>query len=132
MARPLKEISKTDFEKLCGLQCTKDEICSWFDVTDKTLESWCKRTYECGFSEVFAEKRGLGKISLRRYQFELAKKSAAMAIFLGKNYLGQKDTHEVAATATGQLADLIDGLKEPAEIDLHEEATGIDGTMENE
>lgn len=91
MARPRKEIDKKDFEKLCGLQCTKDEICGWFDVTDKTLESWCKRTYNRGFSDVFKEKRGLGKISLRRYQFELAKKSASMAIFLGKNYLGQSD-----------------------------------------
>ena len=32
MARPLKEISQKDFEKLCGLQCTKEEICGFFDV----------------------------------------------------------------------------------------------------
>ena len=31
------------------------------------------------------------KIQLRRNQLELSKKSAAMAIFLGKNYLDQKD-----------------------------------------
>ncbi len=89
--RPRKEISQAEFEKLCGLQCTKEEICGWFDVTDKTLEAWCKRTYCKGFSEIFREKRGAGKISLRRMQFQLAKKSAAMAIFLGKNYLGQTD-----------------------------------------
>lgn len=92
MARPLKEIDKTEFEKLCGLQCTEAEICGWFDVTDKTLENWCKRTYDCGFSEIYGQKRGIGKISLRRAQFRLAEKSAAMAIFLGKNYLGQSDT----------------------------------------
>lgn len=33
--------------------------------------------------------------------------------------------------STGQLADLIDGLKEPAN-DLYAEATGVDGTVENE
>lgn len=91
MARPLKEISQRDFEKLCGLQCTKEEICGFFDVTDKTLERWCKRTYRRGFSEVFLQKRGSGKISLRRNQFELAKKNANMAIWLGKQYLGQRE-----------------------------------------
>ena len=91
MARPLKEISQKDFEKLCGLQCTKEEICGFFDVTDKTLERWCKRTYKKGFSEVFGQKRGSGKISLRRSQFELAKKNANMAIWLGKQYLEQRE-----------------------------------------
>lgn len=94
MARPLKEISQKDFEKLCGLQCTKEEICCFFDVTDKTLERWCKRTYKKGFSEVFEQKRGTGKISLRRSQFELAMKNANMAIWLGKQYLGQRDAPE--------------------------------------
>ena len=31
--RPRKEINQTEFEKLCGLQCTKEEICDWFRVT---------------------------------------------------------------------------------------------------
>ncbi len=91
MARPPKEINQKSFEKLCGLQCTKEEICGFFDVTDKTLESWCKRTYKKGFSEVFAQKRGAGKISLRRSQFALAKKNANMAIWLGKQYLSQRE-----------------------------------------
>nr|DAH15283.1 MAG TPA: putative terminase small subunit [Caudoviricetes sp.] len=91
MGRRPKEIDQKQFENLCGLQCTYDEICSWFDVTDKTLNSWCKRTYGKNFSEVFREKRGRGKISLRRTQWELAKKNASMAIFLGKQYLGQSD-----------------------------------------
>lgn len=95
MARPKKEINKKEFEKLCGLQCTKKEMCCFFDITDKTLESWCKRTYKKGFSEIFEEKRGLGKISLRRNQFRLAEKNANMAIWLGKQYLGQKDDTKI-------------------------------------
>jgi hypothetical protein len=91
MARPMKVIEQEKFEKLCALQCTQAEICAWFDVTDKTLTSWCKRTYRMSFSEVFAIKREKGKISLRRLQFQLAKRNAAMAIFLGKQHLGQKD-----------------------------------------
>lgn len=91
MARPRKEIDRKQFENLCGLQCTKEEVCSFFEITDKTLESWCKRTYKRGFSDVFSQKRGKGKISLRRAQFRLAEKNASMAIWLGKQYLGQKD-----------------------------------------
>ena len=91
MARPRKEIDQKQFENLCGLQCTKEEICGWFGITDKTLDAWCKRTYKQGFSDVFRQKRGLGKISLRRHQWKLAEKNANMAIWLGKQYLGQRE-----------------------------------------
>ena len=92
--RPAKEIDQKQFENLCGLQCTRDEICGWFGVTPKTLDGWCKRTYGEHFSEVFAKKRGKGKISLRRMQWRLAEKNASMAIWLGKQYLDQKDVVE--------------------------------------
>ena len=132
MARPKKEIDRSSFEGLCGLQCTKEEICSFLNVTDKTLDRWCKETYHKGFSDIFREKRKIGKISLRRSQWRLAEKNVTMAIFLGKQYLGQREVTEVAATATGKLADLIEGLKEPADYDLYTETTGGDGVMENE
>ena len=95
MGRPRKQIDKTEFEKLCFLQCTEREFCSWFDVSDETLNKWCKENYEGRtFLEVFKEKRENGLISLRRTQFQLAEKSPAMAIFLGKNLLGQTDKME--------------------------------------
>lgn len=111
MPRPRKEINQHNFENLCGLQCTKEEICGFFGVTDKTLEGWCKRTYKRGFSEVFREKRGAGKISLRRAQFRLAEKNAAMAIFLGKQYLGQQDKITVEAREKNNLLDAIQGVE---------------------
>lgn len=115
MARPQKEIDQTQFEKLCGLQCTLEEICGWFDVSDKTLDKWCINTYGLHFSEVFAKKREAGKISLRRSQFRLAEKSATMAIFLGKNYLGQSDTTTVQYGGTKAEDDeLTKALKELA------------------
>jgi hypothetical protein len=95
MGRPRKEIDKTEFEKLCFLQCTEREFCSWFDVSDETLNKWCKENYDGRtFLDVFKEKRENGIISLRRTQFQLAEKSPAMAIFLGKNLLGQTDKME--------------------------------------
>ena len=95
MARPRKEIDKKQFENLCGLQCTREEICGFFEISEKTLNAWCKRTYKQSFSLVFQQKRGKGKISLRRSQFRLAEKNANMAIWLGKQYLNQKDIIDV-------------------------------------
>ena len=92
MARPRKEIDQTQFEKLCGIQCTQEEIAGFFDVSPDTIERWCKRTYDSGFAEVFKTHSADGKISLRRYQFKLAERNAAMAIWLGKQYLGQRET----------------------------------------
>lgn len=102
VGRPRKEIDKRQFEHLCGLQCTQEEVCSFFDLSDKTLTRWCKETYGKSFSEVFQEKRAVGKISLRRNQWKLAEKNAAMAIFLGKNYLGQMDSAKVVIAEADQ------------------------------
>lgn len=91
MARPRIEIEKTEFEKLCGLLCTQEEIADWFDCSVDTLERWCKREYGVGFAESYKKYMGRGKITLRRYQMNLAKESAPMAIWLGKQILGQRD-----------------------------------------
>ena len=98
MGRPRKPIDRTEFEKLCALQCTLEEVCGWFGVQDDTLNKWCRENYEGRtFSEVFAEKRVAGKISLRRNMIQLASKNATMAIFLAKNWLGMSDNVEVKA-----------------------------------
>lgn len=131
--RPRKQIDKAEFEKLCGMQCSCEEIADWFECSVDTVERWCKRTYKTTFAEVFSVKRGKGKIALRRAQFELAKKYPAMAIFLGKQYLGQKDKFsDGGAFANGQLADLIDGMKEPLVYDIYAETESTDGTVEDE
>ena len=117
MGRPAAEIDQENFEKLCGLQCTKDEICGFFDVSDKTLDGWCARTYGESFSDIFRKKRGRGKISLRRAQFRLAQKSANMAIWLGKQYLGQKDQPD-------ESADIEDA-------DVFFEAAGLNGNEQD-
>lgn len=109
--RPKIEIDQRVFEELCKIQCTQSEICAVLGVTDKTLTSWCKRTYKKSFSEVFRQKREGGFASLRRMQFALASENAAMAIFLGKNYLGQTDKKEVNMSADASIT-FVDDLKE--------------------
>lgn len=113
--RPQIEIKSDAFEKLCSLQCTLAEIASFFRCSEDTIERWCKRTYEAGFAECFKKYSAGGKISLRRAQFRLAEKSAAMAIFLGKNYLGQKDSAMGEDTAAlDRLDAILKGLQEGA------------------
>lgn len=95
------DISQEEFEKLCALQCRLDEIASWFRCSIDTIERWCKRTYGKKYAEVFAEKRGAGRIALRRYQWQLAQKNPAMAIFLGKQFLDQSDRREYEVSGKG-------------------------------
>lgn len=109
MGRPKKQIDRKQFEGLCAIQCTITEICAALDVSSKTLEKWCLEEYGLSFSQVFAEKREIGKISLRRSQFRLAEKNAAMAIFLGKNHLNQRDHIEYTDTAALSRLDAILG-----------------------
>lgn len=94
MARPRAEIDKNQFENLCAMMCTEDEIAGFFGVSVDTLQRWCKRTYDKGFENIYRDKQARGKIALRRYQMKLAEKSSIMAIFLGKQYLGQVDKPE--------------------------------------
>lgn len=101
--RPRKVINQKQFEELCHIQCTQEEICAVLDVSDEHINKWCKDTYGKGFLEVFRQKREGGKTSLRRKQWLLADTNASMAIFLGKNMLGQTDKREEESDATTKL-----------------------------
>lgn len=102
--RPKAKIDKDEFENLCRLQCTREEVCSWFNITDKTLDKWCHETYDCSFSAIFAQKRGQGRVSLRRAQMQQALSgNTTMLIFLGKNYLGQSDKQEITSETEGGI-----------------------------
>ena len=106
MARPRKEIDQKQFENLCGLQCTEAEIADWFDCSVDTINRWCQRTYKASFADVYGKKKNRGKSSLRRMQWRLAEKNASMAIWLGKQYLGQKE--QVETSVDGEVSVVID------------------------
>ena len=107
--RPRIEIKKEEFEKLCGLQCTLEEIASFFNCSDDTIERWCVRNYNCNFADVYKKHAGKGKIALRRYQFNLAKTNPTMAIWLGRQMLGQRDRFE---TTDKEIYDRLDHILE--------------------
>lgn len=78
---------------LAKIHCTTKEYAAALGVTEPTFLK-----FRDDYPEIIAsldEGNGLGKISLRRTQFALASKNAAMAIFLGKNLLGQTDKLDV-------------------------------------
>lgn len=99
MARPRIEIDREQFQKLCAIQCTLDEISSWFKCSPDTIERWCARELSMSFAEAFKTWSADGKISLRRNQFRMAEHNVSMAIWLGKQYLGQKDQQDIKVIA---------------------------------
>ena len=110
--RPRKQIDENEFVKLCGMQCTLNEIAGFFDCSEDTIERWCKRELEMGFADAYKKYSAGGKISLRRTQLKKKKKSPAMAIFLGKNYLGQRDCFETEdKAALDRLDSILNGLE---------------------
>ena len=108
MARPSTKIDKEQFEKLCALMCTEEEIAGFFDCSVDTINRFCKRVFSLSFADAFKKCSSLGKIGLRRNQFKIAESNATMAIFLGKQYLGQRDV--VYEPFTENEADGIKGL----------------------
>lgn len=90
--RPKKEFNFEQFEKLCALHCTLNEIAGVMDISEDFIEYSCKRKYKKNFSEVYRLKASKGKMSLRRRQFEAAMSgSVPMLIWLGKNWLKQAE-----------------------------------------
>lgn len=102
--RPKKEIDYETVEKLANIQCTQEEIASFLNLSVRTLQ----RDKE--FCRVYKKGQENGRMSLRRMQFKLAEKNTAMAIFLGKQYLGQKDVVENEISDNGILDDLKEAL----------------------
>jgi len=86
--RPRKEISAAEVEKLASIGCTQEEIGRVKGVSVATLHRNYADAYQKGFATM--------QMSLRRKQVSAARGgSVAMMIWLGKQYLGQSDKHEV-------------------------------------
>ncbi len=89
MARPESKIDLVELEKLCGMQCTDEEIAAFFGVSARTVER--RRRVE-RFREVMEHARAKGRVSVCRNLFRLASNgNVAAAIFLAKNLLGYRD-----------------------------------------
>ena len=89
MARPEAKIDMAELEKLCGMQCTDEEIAAFFGISKRTI---VRRRLVPKFQEIMDQARAKGRISVRRSLFRLANAgNIAAAIFLSKNLLGYRD-----------------------------------------
>ena len=88
--RPKKVIDYDLVEKLAHIQCTQQEIAAILKCSVDTLQ---RNKKFCGLYKKGMEE---GRSSLRRLQWKAADEGDhTMMIWLGKQYLGQKDKHEV-------------------------------------
>src|SRR3954470_24162083 len=87
-----------ELEKLCSLQCTHEDLAQFFGVSVRTVEKWEKNLI---YAAAMDRGRAKGRISIRRKQMLLLDGgNAAMAIFLGKVYLGQRDVTPIELSSS--------------------------------
>ncbi len=96
--RPKKAIDYELVSKLAMIQCTEEEIAGILDISTRTLQ----RDEE--FCRIYHTKKEAGRSSLRRQQWKTAEAgNPTMQIWLGKQYLDQKDKQEIGQHNTGDI-----------------------------
>ena len=91
--RPQKVIDIEKVRSLAAIHCTDEEIASVLQISVDTLSR--RKKEDPAVLEALEGGRNQGKASLRRLQWEAAKKgNPAILIFLGKNILKQRDKFE--------------------------------------
>lgn len=89
MARQRIDLDIPQLEKLAAMQCSVAEVAAWFGVSETTIRNKLKQAQ---YGEAFNAGKAKGRVSLRRAQWDAAKKgSNTMLVWLGKQWLGQKD-----------------------------------------
>jgi DNA-binding NarL/FixJ family response regulator len=89
MARPKLDIKGEEVQKLASFGCTNVEIADFFNCNEATIRK--------SYSEYLTKGRSMKKLRLRQIQWKIAENgNAAMAIWLGKNELGQSDSGNIA------------------------------------
>jgi hypothetical protein len=94
-------IDLKELEKLCVLQCSDEEIAAWLGVSLRTIQN---RRKQPAFAEAIQRGKAKGRILVRRAQLRLLEASnATMAIWLGKNMLGQSDSMQITGAHGGPV-----------------------------
>lgn len=102
--RPFSKIDWKKLDSLCAKQCTLVEVSETLGVSEDTVERAIKREKNCGFAEYFAVKRKKGIAKLRTKQFDMAiKGDKTMLVWLGKQYLQQRDKQEHSGPDGGPM-----------------------------
>lgn len=100
-------IDLEEVERLAALNCTYEEIAAFFDVSKKAVEHRWETDER--FRELIERGRAKGRISVRRAQIRMMQAgNATMAIWLGKQLLGQRDVIDTNINATQNIQHSID------------------------
>lgn len=98
--RPKAKIDPEQVEKLAGIGCTVEEIASVVGCHRDTIYA--------EFSDALTKGRNVGKFTLRNMQWRTANKgSATMQIWLGKQYLNQRDRLDLNSLTPEQAAAIL-------------------------
>lgn len=100
------EVNWDAVDKLLLIQCTQKEIAGFLGISLDTIRRRCKQDHGMTFKKYAEDKSAGGRASLRRKQWLHAEKSPAMAMFMGKQYLGQSDKVETKNINTNAEVDL--------------------------
>jgi len=104
MARPKAIIDWSKVDKYLQAQCTGTGIAGLLGIHPNTLYQACEALYKCNFSEYSEQKKGEGKELLRAKQFQTAMEgNVSMQIWLGKQYLEQRDKTEIEGDIKGEI-----------------------------
>jgi len=107
-------LDENKYAQLIGMmriQGTQTEICSALGMSPDTLGRRLKERGDGNFAELYEKNSGIGKLSLRRLQWQAAEAgNVNMLKWLGANNLGQSDKHEVEGTVTINLPEYADRL----------------------
>lgn len=115
MARPLKAINWDQVKERMEAGSTAKEIAGFLDVEINTFYDRFKLEFGCGFADYADSARSSGFSQLKWIQYKKALSgNAQMLIWLGKNWLGQKDRDEEKSLSPNDSAitSLIETLKE--------------------
>lgn len=103
MGRPKKNLTPKDWasvDYMCMIHCTGEEIAGVLGIDYDTLNRNCKDQKGESISEYIKKHQNGGKMSLRRAQWKSAENgNVSMQIWLGKQWLGQKEQAEVSISA---------------------------------
>lgn len=99
---PNKEIVLANVMYWMDLGATAQEIAGSHYVSVDTLDRRLKEFTGMSFADLREKVCGGAKLKLRNNQFKMSENNATMAIWLGKQWLGQKETTDVNLTTDNQ------------------------------
>lgn len=84
-----KKIKISEIRSIAALQCSTREAAAFFGIRHSLFKHILDTDPVA--KDAWEDGQGKGKMLIRQRQMKLSENSASMAIWLGKQYLGQKD-----------------------------------------